>query len=651
MPRINGRGINRRNQFREVRILDQGFEWKEDIQAYRLRRQRLENGEFVTLEELGDSETIDTLILKEPNANILIEENGSNINLIGKSNTVERINIGALNKNIALATNRNPQVIKNFDDNIYTIYTTNVDNTNTNTLLFTFDNDFGVDCDGMFARKLILDTDNNADYCRIEIRENNENGQIIYENVSQIAFETGEGDGLVDNEIELRKTFDISCGNEIFWMQIQSNVNITYNGENLTEFKPVLSFFGQEYVKSDLLSNRTNILFEKPTPSVSVLVDDKVNPIIRYINIDEVNMFGQTTLDTMILSDSRLLGGRFQQQITVFFKTSKDETISVTELEFPHTIFQPDVGESAGSNFNFYLDTLAGCDNVRLEIKLNDANGKIIYENVAEEDFKNGLAPSLSSGESKFPLDPPFETAASSLGGNIDIWLKLQFSESVDIKGDYEGLQFFPYWGTDVNLYTLGDIPTLKIWADGTNYSIGDWIYNRDNNKIYECNTNGTQTTSFESNIEKWCVMRGFDRFGEMYFNNNTIATIISVINTWYDITQAISGELLGFSWVNGTLVADAQTKGIFKVDYSLSAASAAANKVFDFAISKNDSISNKTISQTKFISLDVETISGKGFIIDINPGDVIKIETRCLTSATNITVKYGNVNIQQLCD
>ena len=239
------------------------------MDRYQLKRQRFEDNEFNDIEILGQSEVVDSLILKEPNANIFLQESdGTNLNFLSASNTVDRVNVGSLEKNISFATNKDPEVIKNFGVSTVSIYENIPDQLNTNILSFIFNADFAEDCDGFFFDKLILDTNIDADYTRIEIREDDENGDIIYENIAEIAFNAGDGDPLISNKIALSKFVDIACSDNNYWLQIQTSVNIIYQGETTTEFKPFLSLSGKEYVTSKVITNRSNVEFERLVANV-----------------------------------------------------------------------------------------------------------------------------------------------------------------------------------------------------------------------------------------------------------------------------------------------------------------------------------------------------------------------------------------------
>ena len=135
--------------------------------------------------------------------------------------------------------------------------------------------------------------------------------------------------------------------------------------------------------------------------------------------------------------------------------------------------------------------------------------------------------------------------------------------------------------------------------------------------------------------------------FGELSLESNNGTTTIGGAGTWTEISS---------SWTQGqsnsmTLASDSitvVTSGNYQAGWNISSLSATANKNFEVAFSVNDTIQNDTLIERRYSSTDVGASSGGG-VLNLSAGDVIKLEVKGLTDATNFQVKHGNVQVHKL--
>lgn len=135
--------------------------------------------------------------------------------------------------------------------------------------------------------------------------------------------------------------------------------------------------------------------------------------------------------------------------------------------------------------------------------------------------------------------------------------------------------------------------------------------------------------------------------YGEMYVRDNTTATTINTKDIWEEVDVITSsGELSGWTVSGSDLIAGSGSAGNYKVSAAISANSiSAVAKSYQFAISINDVIQDNTICEKRLQQNIISSISISG-IVEIAESDVIKLEVRNITDATNITVKHANVNV-----
>jgi len=103
---------------------------------------------------------------------------------------------------------------------------------------------------------------------------------------------------------------------------------------------------------------------------------------------------------------------------------------------------------------------------------------------------------------------------------------------------------------------------------------------------------------------------------GEMYQNDNSTATTINTINVWEEVGNFSGGELLNVSFANDSLTV--ATAATYHIVVSLSTAAASPNKNFEFAISVNDTIVDKTKIERRFDVGDKACSEMQGVSLDV---------------------------------
>jgi len=132
-----------------------------------------------------------------------------------------------------------------------------------------------------------------------------------------------------------------------------------------------------------------------------------------------------------------------------------------------------------------------------------------------------------------------------------------------------------------------------------------------------------------------------------MYQNDNATATSITTVDVWEHVVNFTSGLLLGWTHSAGSLTASTGSSGIYLLVASVSSAAASINKDFEFGISINDTIQAKSISKRRYSSSDTGSQS-VSCLLTIADGDIIKLEVRNLTDATNVTIIDCNVCLKK---
>lgn len=135
--------------------------------------------------------------------------------------------------------------------------------------------------------------------------------------------------------------------------------------------------------------------------------------------------------------------------------------------------------------------------------------------------------------------------------------------------------------------------------------------------------------------------------YGGMFINANSTATTINTVNVWEEVSAGFeTGLLSGVTFDTNTLVAG--NAGVYLVNATISCISASAGRTFQFAISVNDTIIDKTLAERRFApSTDIGVLSLTG-LLNLSASDVVKLEVRNVAHDTDITIEYANIIISR---
>ena len=136
-------------------------------------------------------------------------------------------------------------------------------------------------------------------------------------------------------------------------------------------------------------------------------------------------------------------------------------------------------------------------------------------------------------------------------------------------------------------------------------------------------------------------------KYSEIYQNDNATETSITTVDVWEQVVNFTSGLLLGWTHSAGSLTAATGSSGIYSLVASISSSATSINKDFEFGISINDTIQAKSISKRRYSSSDTGSQS-VSCLLTIADGDIIKLEVRNLTDATNVTIIDCNVCLKK---
>ncbi len=112
----------------------------------------------------------------------------------------------------------------------------------------------------------------------------------------------------------------------------------------------------------------------------------------------------------------------------------------------------------------------------------------------------------------------------------------------------------------------------------------------------------------------------------EMFISDNSSATTINTVNVWEEIDNFTAGETKGCT-ISGSDIT-INTDAIYLIVVSISATSAATNKVFQFAASIDNVIQAHVQIERKFATTDVGSISING-ILTLLESEIVKLEVR----------------------
>lgn len=137
------------------------------------------------------------------------------------------------------------------------------------------------------------------------------------------------------------------------------------------------------------------------------------------------------------------------------------------------------------------------------------------------------------------------------------------------------------------------------------------------------------------------------ERHGEMYQYDNAVATSISAVDTWTEVANFSEGETDNITFASNSLTV------VFAGDYELNwyctALSAVANKVFEFAVSVNDTIVDKCKVRRSFsTTTDAGSMAGS-CVLALAANDVVKFEIQNITDDNNITVVNADVMLHEI--
>lgn len=132
----------------------------------------------------------------------------------------------------------------------------------------------------------------------------------------------------------------------------------------------------------------------------------------------------------------------------------------------------------------------------------------------------------------------------------------------------------------------------------------------------------------------------------EMYISDNASATTINTVNVWEEIDNFVAGETKGCT-ISGSDIT-INTDAIYLIVVSISATAAATNKVFQFSASIDNVIQAHVQIERKFATTDVGSMSING-ILTLLESEIIKLEVRNITDATNLTIKHANFTMHKL--
>lgn len=137
--------------------------------------------------------------------------------------------------------------------------------------------------------------------------------------------------------------------------------------------------------------------------------------------------------------------------------------------------------------------------------------------------------------------------------------------------------------------------------------------------------------------------------FGEAYQTGNSTATTINTVNVWEEVDNFIAGENQGVTVASGTMTVDSGQGGVYSIAVALSGLAGAANNIYEFAFSVNDTILTKSIGSRKFASTTDAGSVSLNCLSNLSAGDIVKLEVRNTTSASNFTVVNSNMTIQRI--
>ncbi|MCP3684168.1 MAG: hypothetical protein GY861_15915 [bacterium] len=227
----------------------------------------------------------------------------------------------------------------------------------------------------------------------------------------------------------------------------------------------------------------TNSVFIGPRVGLSAIGNNLANEdtIPTSIQLFSHNIFdGETTT-----SDARILDA-YDFTEREIFQSDESGLFSGTLLEF--TITSPDSFISSLT----YIKTGAVVSTSSFRIQVwrgTDDTGAIIYD---REYPPIGFIP---SSENELEI-----YGYLKLDKGLDYFFRVDSDDTFSIKMDTTNT--VPWIAFDTSGVRDDDMLQTTEWVDGNTFTKGDWTIQ--DRKIYECNTTGTQSTSFASNSDLW---------------------------------------------------------------------------------------------------------------------------------------------------
>lgn len=132
------------------------------------------------------------------------------------------------------------------------------------------------------------------------------------------------------------------------------------------------------------------------------------------------------------------------------------------------------------------------------------------------------------------------------------------------------------------------------------------------------------------------------DPFGEMYVQDNTSETVISVVNTYYKFTSFITGLVQGVTFNSSTLVP--ALAATYKVSASISAV-VGENREIEFSVFVNGVENAKLHAKRLFERDKGGSVPITGFV-ELVIGDIVDLRVRNLDDAENVLISSVNLNI-----
>lgn len=189
----------------------------------------------------------------------------------------------------------------------------------------------------------------------------------------------------------------------------------------------------------------------------------------------------------------------------------------------------------------------------------------------------------------------------------------------------------------------------------GTAGAVGSFEVSTGSGTIFLNAEGGAQSVVASSTIESTSggfkfpdgtiqVTAGSGIYGEMNIIGNGTAETINTQNTWEVVVFFQAGLNSNVTYTSNSL--EVVTTDTYIVEWDLASSAAAANKDYEFALSVDDVIQEKTRRKRRYSSTDTGVSSGSG-LLSLTAGEILKLEVRNLTDANNITILDATVRME----